>query len=66
MNIPRARSLYRDDINAAVVRVQKTTGVEITPAWWDKNVGNHGSAEDILDRFDRAYERDFGAEIAAK
>ncbi|HSX31306.1 MAG TPA: hypothetical protein VLE99_05300 [Candidatus Saccharimonadales bacterium] len=53
--IPRARQLYRGDINDAVIRVQKATGIEITPAWWDANVGNNGTSEEILDRFDRAY-----------
>ncbi len=65
-HIPKARQLYREDINAAVITVQKITGVEITPAWWDANVGNDGSDEEILDRFDKAYERDFGAKITDK
>jgi len=64
--IPKARQLYRGDINDAVIRVQKLTGVEINPAWWSQNVGNNGSTESILERFDAAYARDFGAQIAAK
>jgi|ADGO01.1.fsa_nt_gi hypothetical protein len=66
VQIPKARQLFRGDINDAVIRVQKMTGVEITPQWWSQNVGNHGTTEEILDRFDRAYERDFGAKIAKK
>ena len=54
-DIPKARRLYRGDINAAVIAVQKMTGVHITPAWWNQNVGNNGTAEQILDRFDQAY-----------
>lgn len=65
-HIPKARKLYRGDINAAVIQVQKLTGVAINPAWWDANVGNNGTSESILDRFDKAYARDFGARIAAK
>ena len=52
---PKARDLYTGDINEAVIQAQKLTGVHITPAWWDEHVGNTGSAEDILDRFDTAY-----------
>lgn len=66
MQIPKARALFRGDINAAVIAVQKTTGVEITPAWWEQKVGNNGTAEEILDRFDRAYEAEFGQQIADK
>jgi len=66
MQIPKARALFRGDINAAVISVQKTTGVEITPAWWEQNVGNNGTAEEILDRFDKAYEHDYGAEVASR
>ena len=54
-NIPSARSLYRGDINDAVIKVQKATGVHITKSWWDNKVKNHGSAEDILKRFDQKY-----------
>jgi hypothetical protein len=64
VQIPKARRLYRGDINAAVIAVQKRTGFEINPQWWAKNVGNNGTSEAILDRFDTAYERDFGAKIA--
>jgi hypothetical protein len=63
MQIPKASKLFKGDINAAVIAVQKITGVEITPAWWGKNVGNDGTAEEILHRFDRAYERDYGVQI---
>jgi DNA-binding MarR family transcriptional regulator len=69
IQIPKARRLYKGDINAAVIQVQKMTGFEITPAWWEKNVGNNGTSESILEKFDKAYERDFGpkiAELAAK
>lgn len=53
--IPKARKLFRGDINDAVIRVQKSTGIEITPTWWNQHVGNNGSTESILDRFDKAY-----------
>ncbi len=66
VQIPKARKLYRGDVNAAVIAVQKMTGFEINPQWWDQNVGNSGTSEEVLDRFDKAYERDFGAKIAAK
>jgi len=65
VRIPKARQLYRGDINAAVIAVQKMTGFEIDPRWWTNNVGDNGTSEEILDRFDKAYERDFGAKIAA-
>lgn len=55
MDIPKARQLFRGDINAAVIAVQKATGIEINDAWWKANVGNDGSTEEILDRFDKAY-----------
>lgn len=55
--IPSARALSRGDINDAVIRVQKMTGITIDPAWWSANVGNDGTAEQILSRFDRAYQR---------
>jgi DNA-binding MarR family transcriptional regulator len=64
--IPKARELYRGDINTAVIQVQSLTGVRITPSWWGENVGNNGTSESILDRFDAAYARDFGTQIAAK
>ena len=54
-SIPKARQLYQGDINDAVVRVQHSTGIEITPSWWSAHVGNSGSTEQILDRFDKAY-----------
>ena len=66
MQIPRASELFSGDINAAVIAVQKMTGVEITPAWWEQNVGNNGTTQEILDRFDQAYARDFGSQISAK
>jgi DNA-binding MarR family transcriptional regulator len=56
-DIPKARKLFRGDINDAVIRVQKATGIEITPAWWNQHVGNNGTTESILDRFDKAYEQ---------
>ena len=66
VQIPKARKLYRGDINSAVIAVQKLTGIEINPEWWERNVGNNGTSEEILDRFDKAYERDFSAQIATK
>jgi hypothetical protein len=53
--IPSARVLFRGDINDAVIRVQRITGVNINPSWWNANVGNDGTTEQILDRFDKAY-----------
>lgn len=53
--VPKARKLFRGDINDAVIRVQQATGIEITKGWWDSKVGNYGSTESILDRFDKAY-----------
>ena len=55
MDIPKAQELYKGDINQAVIAIQKLAGIIITPAWWDANVGNNGTAEEILDRFDKAY-----------
>ena len=54
--IPKARALFRGDINEAVIRVQHITGVNINPSWWNSNVCNNGTSEEILDRLDRAYE----------
>lgn len=56
-DVPKARRLFRGGINDAVIRVQKATGIEITKSWWDSKVGNNGSTEQILDRFDKAYEQ---------
>jgi len=53
--IPKARDLFKGDINAAVIQVQQATGVEITPEWWESQVGNNGTAEEILSRFDQKY-----------
>lgn len=61
-DIPKARKLYKGDINAAVIAVQKATGIEINGAWWTEHVGNNGSSEEILDRFDKAY----GEYVASK
>ena len=55
--IPKAKQLFRGDINDAVIRVQKTTGENIDPSWWTSNVGDHGTTDQILDRFDKAYEK---------
>lgn len=52
-----SKELHKGDINAAVKKVQSITGVMIDPSWWDANVGNDGTAEDILARFDEAYGR---------
>ncbi len=54
-DVPKARKLFRGDINEAVIKVQKMTGIEITPSWWNQHVGNNGTTESILDRFDKAY-----------
>lgn len=54
-NIPKSRELYKGDINQAVIAVQKAVGIEITPDWWKQNVGNDGTSEEILEKFDAAY-----------
>lgn len=55
-DIPKSKEIYNGDINDAVITVQKITGYEITPAWWLEHVGNDGSTEEILERFDSAFE----------
>lgn len=54
--IPKSREIFAGDINDAVIAVQQITGFEITPDWWMSEVGNFGATEDILDRFDDAFE----------
>lgn len=54
-DIPKSVELFSGDINNAVIQVQKITGVEITPDWWTANVGDEGTTEQILGRFDAAY-----------
>lgn len=56
IDIPKSREIFTGDINDAVITVQKVTGFEITPEWWFTNVGNNGTTEDILDKFDTAFE----------
>lgn len=56
-NIPKSKEIFAGDINDAVITVQQITGYEITPDWWEKNVGNEGSTEKILERFDAAFEK---------
>lgn len=56
-DIPKSKEIYGGDINDAVIAVQKITGYEITPEWWTKYVGNDGSTEEILERFDTAFEK---------
>ena len=55
--IPKAQQLFRGDINDAVIRVQQTIGVHIDPSWWNATVGNNGATQEILKRFDTAYEK---------
>ena len=55
IKIPRARQLFRGDINDAVIKAQQATGIHINDSWWFSKVGNDGSTEQILDRFDRYY-----------
>lgn len=57
VDIPKSREIFTGDINDAVIKVQQMTGFEITPNWWAENVGNEGPTEDILDRFDTAFEQ---------
>ncbi|MBP9738060.1 hypothetical protein KBD20_00055 [Candidatus Saccharibacteria bacterium] len=56
-SVPKSREIFSGDINDAVIAVQQITGFEITPEWWITEVGNDGPTEDILDRFDVAFER---------
>ena len=56
LDIPKSREIYSGDINDAVIKVQQITGFEITPDWWMSQVGNEGSTESILQRFDEAFE----------
>ncbi len=56
-DIAKSAELYRGDINDAVIKAQQITGPEIDKKWWDNQVGNNGSPEDILERFDKAYEQ---------
>lgn len=53
--IPQSKEMFRGDINDAVIQTQLQTGVEIDKGWWDSEVGNHGSTESILERYDAAY-----------
>jgi len=53
--VPKSRELFRGDINDAVIQTQLQTGVEIDKGWWDSEVGNHGSTESILERYDASY-----------
>jgi len=55
--IPKSREIFTGDINDAVIAVQQITGFEITTDWWLTEVGNDGATEDILDRFDYAFEK---------
>lgn len=55
--IHKSREFYTGDINQAVISAQHETGYNIDPTWWATEVGNEGSSEEIIDRFDKAYER---------
>jgi|GEM_PF-1523388 len=54
-DIPKSREIFTGDINDAVIQAQVQTGVEIDDGFWFSQVGNDGSTESILDRFDTAY-----------
>lgn len=54
-DIPKSREIFKGDINDAVIQAQLQTGVEIDDGFWFSEVGNDGSTESILDRFDAAY-----------
>lgn len=54
-HVPKSRELFNGDINDAVIGAQRAIGKEISPQWWIDKVGNNGSTESILDRFDVAY-----------
>lgn len=56
-DIPKSKEIYSGDINDAVITVQQVTGFEITPEWWAVHVGNDGSTDEILERFDSAFEK---------
>lgn len=55
--VAKSQEFYTGDINEAVIDAQKTTGYNIDEDWWKSEVGNDGTSEEILDRFDKAYER---------
>jgi len=55
LDVPKSAEIFRGDINHAVIEVQKRTGVEIDDSWWFSRVGNMGTTESILKRFDDAY-----------
>ncbi len=60
IQIPKSREIFAGDINAAVITIQRITGKEITPSWWDENVQKGGAVQDtdkILDNFDDAFAR---------
>lgn len=61
--IPKSREIFTGDINDAVIAVQQITGFEITPEWWMNEVGNDGTTEEILDKFDNAFEKFVFAEL---
>jgi len=57
INIPKAKQLFRGDINDAVIRVQKATGIHINEKWWHSHVGNDGTTDQILSKFDQEYSK---------
>lgn len=56
LEIPKSREIFSGDINKAVIAVQEITGFPITQDWWFEKVGNEGTTESILERFDTAFE----------
>ena len=54
---PYASAMFQGDINEAVVKVQKASGLYIDKAWWDANVGDQGNPMEVLKRFDDAYKK---------
>lgn len=65
-DIPKSKEIYGGDINDAVISVQEVTGFEITPEWWAVHVGNDGSTEEILERFDNAFEKFVREQVAGE
>ncbi len=54
-DVVKSAEVYQGDINNAIIKAQQMTGPEIDEAWWNQHVGNNGSNESILERFDVAY-----------
>jgi hypothetical protein len=51
------------NINERVIAIQKADGIDVGPAWWDRNVtaavGPAADWQTMFEAFTSAYERDF-------